>query len=166
MNATAASFYVVLDGGPGNDVVRGGASGDVLMGWTGNDRLFGNGGDDMLVGGLGRDTMQGGAGADLFRWDLAAEGRDAILDFVSGEDRLWIDASGFRGGLQESMDLDVTGRFVLGATATAARGQFLYDQAIGTLLWDVDGTGTRASMLIAELGAGTALAAADFLIVA
>ncbi len=166
MNATAASFYVVLDGGPGNDVVRGGASGDVLMGWTGNDRLVGNGGDDLLVGGLGADTLEGGAGADLFRWDVAAEGRDRILGFVSGEDRLWVDASGFKGGLREEMDLAATGRFVAGSAATAARGQFLYDQATGTLLWDVDGTGARGAVQMAELGAGTALAASDFLIVA
>jgi serralysin len=166
MNATAASFYVVLDGGDDNDVVRGGASGDVLIGSGGNDRLHGNGGDDLLVGGAGRDTMEGGAGRDLFRWDVAAEARDVILDFRSGEDRLWVDASGFKGGLRENMDLAATGRFVAGGAATAARGQFLYDQATGTLLWDVDGTGTRASVLIAELGAGTTLAASDFLIVA
>lgn len=144
MNASLASFYLVLDGGPGNDVVRGGASGDVLMGWTGNDRLYGNGDEDMLVGGLGRDTLEGGAGADLFRWDVAAEGRDQIVGFATGEDRLSIDASGFRGGLQEGVDLAATVRFVLGTASTAARGQFLYDQAAGTLSWDVDGVGTRA----------------------
>jgi Ca2+-binding RTX toxin-like protein len=166
MNASAASFYVVLDGGDGSDVVRGGASGDVLMGSSGNDRLFGNGGDDLLVGNAGRDTMTGGAGADLFRWDVASEARDSIIGFTSGEDRLWVDASGFRGGLVEEMDLAATGRFVEGAVATAARGQFLYDQATGTLLWDVDGTGARAAVLIAELGAGTALSAADFMVVA
>ncbi len=166
MNATAASFYVVFDGGPGNDVLRGGASGDVLMGWTGNDRLVGNGGDDLLAGSLGADTMEGGAGADLFRWDSAAEGRDRIIGFVSGEDRLWVDASGFRGGLREDMDLAATGRFVEGSVATAARGQFLYDQATGTLLWDVDGTGARGAALMANLGAGTALASTDFMVVA
>lgn len=166
MNASAASFYVVLDGGNDNDVVRGGASGDVLMGSSGNDRLFGNGGDDLLVGGAGRDTMVGGTGADLFRWDTFAEGQDAILGFTSGEDRLWIDASGFRGGLRENMDLAAAGRFVLGASATAARGQFLYDEAFGRLLWDLDGIGTRSAFPIAELGAGTALSATDFLIVA
>jgi serralysin len=166
LNAEAVEFYVVIDAGGENDLVRGGASGDVLIGSDGNDRLFGNGGDDLLVGGAGRDVMDGGTGADLFRWDVAAEGRDAIAGFATGQDRLWIDASGFGGGLQENMDLAATGRFVAGGLATAALGQFLYDLGTGALLWDVDGTGSRGAVLIVELGAATALAAADFLVVA
>jgi serralysin len=166
MTAAVSDFAATFDGGAGDDLLRGGKSGDVLIGWTGNDRLLGNGGDDLLIGGLGRDILNGGAGADTLRWDTAGEGRDTVQGFTSGEDVLWIDASGFRGGLVEDMDLAATGRFVLGSTATAARGQFLYDQVTGNLLWDVDGTGARPSTLIAHFGSGTALATSDFLIVA
>jgi Ca2+-binding RTX toxin-like protein len=166
LSANLSAFAVVMDGDAGNDVLRGSRNGDVLVGSGGNDRLFGFGGDDFLVGGAGRDVLNGGLGADLFRYDLAAEGRDTIQGFASGEDRLWIDASGFRGGLAEGMDLDATGRFVLGSTATAARGQFLYEGTTGVLLWDVDGTGARGALTIATLDPGTTLLASDFLLVA
>ena len=102
---------------PGNDLLRGGAAEDVLIGSGGNDRLFGNDGNDLLVGGAGRDTLVGGTGADTFRWDVASEGTDVIQGFVSGEDKLWIDASGFKGSLAENMDLAAKNRFVLGSGA-------------------------------------------------
>ncbi|WP_376097833.1 M10 family metallopeptidase C-terminal domain-containing protein [Roseomonas sp. CCTCC AB2023176] len=166
MTGTGMTFAAVFDGGAGNDLLRGGKGGDVLIGSGGNDRLYGNDGDDLLVGGVGRDIMAGGAGADLFRWDLAAEGKDIIQGFVSGEDKLWIDASGFRGGLTEGMDLAATNRFVPGTAATGIQGQFLYDQGTGALLWDVDGNRDKAAFLICNLDPGTALAASDFLLVA
>lgn len=167
MTAARARFYVSLDGGVGNDILRGGASGDVLNGSGGRDRLYGNGGDDLLVGGAGADTLAGGAGADLIRWDIASDGKDRIEGFVSNQDRLWIDASGFGGGLAEGMDLAATGRLVFGTAPTLPRvGQFLYDQASGLLQWDVDGTRARAAVTIATLDPGTVLAASDFLIVA
>ncbi len=168
MTATAASFGVVLDGGGENDILRGGAGADVLIGSGGKDRLFGNGGNDFLVGGAGPDTMAGGGGTgvDTFRWDVIGEGKDTILNFVSGQDRLWIDASGFRGGLVETMDLAAAGKFVLGNAPTAKGGQFLYDQPLGQLWWDVDGTNAKAALLLASFGANTTVAAGDFLIVA
>lgn len=166
MNGSGSAFPVVFDGGAGNDLLRGGAAEDVLIGSGGNDKLFGNDGNDLLVGGAGRDTLVGGSAADTFRWDVASEGRDVIQGFISGEDKLWIDASGFKGSLAENMDLAAENRFVLGAAPTSTRGQFLYDQGTGTLLWDVDGTRAKAAALIATFDPGTALAASDFLIVA
>ena len=166
MIATRADYGIVFDGGLGNDLLRGAAGGDVLIGAGGNDRLYGNGGDDILVGSAGRDTLVGGVGADLFRWDVAAEGRDRILGFVSGEDRLSIDAPGFGGDLVEDMDLDATGRLVSGSASTERLGQFLYDQGTVTLRWGVESTRNRNAVLIATLDRGTVLAASDFLIVA
>ena len=72
---------------------------------------------------------------------------------------------GQAGRLQERLVLPV-GRFVLGAAATAARGQFLYDQASGVLNWDIDGTGAKAAVLIAALDPGALMAASDFMLVA
>jgi len=166
MTATAASYGVVLDGGDNNDVLRGGAGADVLLGGAGRDKLFGNGGNDLLVGGAGADTMVGGGGADLFRWDRIGEGGDTILNFASGQDRLWISAAGFRGGLVEGMDLGAAGRFVLGTAATAKGGQFLYDLPRGELWWDVDGLNAKTALLLASFGAGATVAADDFLIAA
>jgi Ca2+-binding RTX toxin-like protein len=166
LDARRATGSATLDGDAGNDVLRGGAAGDAISGSAGNDRLFGGGGDDTLVGGAGRDLLNGGAGADLFCYDVVAHGNDTIQGFETGIDRIWIDASGFRGGLVEGIDLAATGRFVAGTVATAARGQFLYDDATGILAWDVDGTGARAARTVATLDPGAGLTAADFLIVA
>jgi Ca2+-binding RTX toxin-like protein len=69
---------------------------------------------------------------------------------------------------------------VNGATATAAHGQFLYDDSNGKLYWDADGTGVGASVQVAHFDPaqmtatvsgvttvnGHALEASDFLFVA
>lgn len=164
-----------VNGSNSNDVITGDAAAnrlnglggnDLLEGGAGRDRLLGGTGDDTLTGGASPDILNGGAGADLFRYGFANEGRDTIQGFVSGLDGFEIDASGFRGGLTAGMDLGAAGRFVEGTAATAAFGQFIYDTGAGRLFWDVDGTGTRAAAVIADLGAGTALVASDFTIVA
>lgn len=47
---------VMVDAGPGNDIVRGSA---------GAERIFGGDGRDLLIGGLGADAIDGGAEDDL-----------------------------------------------------------------------------------------------------
>ena len=136
----------------------------LLQGSGGADHM--EGGETMLVGRGGQDTLLGGEGADIFRWNTAWEGRDRVGGFTPGEDLLWIDASGFGGGLVAGMDLAAAGRFVAGAAATAARGQLLYDRATGALSWDADGTGAGTASLIATFDPGTALAARDVAIIA
>lgn len=81
------SFYVVFEGGAGNDTLKGGARGDYLRGNAGSDRLLGGGGSDDLsgqagndrfVGGPGRDRCLGGGRNDVFY------ARDGFRDFVGG----------------------------------------------------------------------------------
>lgn len=86
----------------GNDMLYGGPGNDLLYGQNGNDRLFGGVGKDIIRGGNGDDLLRGGVGADilvgdeLFRSDRGkdafvlapSEGRDAILDFKIGSDKL------------------------------------------------------------------------------
>jgi Ca2+-binding RTX toxin-like protein len=102
----------LLRGGSGNDLIRGaggddtlhgGIGDDVLMGDWGDDRLLGGAGEDMLEGGLGADVLRGGTGADIFVFGMVAApgafgfssgggaGRDQVLDFTPGEDRLRFD---------------------------------------------------------------------------
>ena len=89
-------------GGGGNDRLFGEDGNDILIGGSGNDILFGGDGDDILQSGRGADILSGGAGADTFVYAYgsfsetggdANEGRDIILDFTPGEDR--IDLSGY-----------------------------------------------------------------------
>ncbi|MBI2919206.1 MAG: calcium-binding protein, partial [Chloroflexi bacterium] len=51
---------VVLDGGPGDDILGGGDADDIIRGGPGNDTIRGWGGADLLVGNEGNDTIYGG----------------------------------------------------------------------------------------------------------
>ena len=97
-----------LEGDAGHDVLRGGGGRDALIGGGGRDRLFGQGGRDDLDGGAGRDLLRGGGGgdridggagddrlvgdrgADTFVFE-AGDGRDVVVDFDAGRDRIEVD---------------------------------------------------------------------------
>lgn len=76
-----------LLGNMGNDVLLGGDDDDSLMGMGDSDRLLGGAGNDRLMGGTGIDTLIGGDGQDVFGLKRK-EGRDVILDFQDGYDKL------------------------------------------------------------------------------
>ncbi len=158
----------------GNDTVTGTIYNDRLLGAAGRDSLLGDKGRDILIGGPGNDTLDGGNGHDVltgndgvdrfvFAAPLNAAHSDTITDFVTGEDRIALDHDVFTalavGGLAGA-------RFVLGTAAGDANDRIIYDQATGDLSYDRDGTGAAGQVLIANLGAGTDLAATDFLIIA
>ena len=79
-----------LSGGSGRDSLFGGTGADTLDGGRGSDRLVGGSGDDELTGGRGNDVLLGGAGADVFVFDPSRknEGRDTIVDFELGVDKI------------------------------------------------------------------------------
>lgn len=86
----------VLSGLAGNDILMGLAGADTLTGSSGNDRLVGgdgndtlsgNGGRDLLAGGNGNDRLTGGGDRDSFVLEVG-QGRDLIIDFRDGVDRL------------------------------------------------------------------------------
>ena len=152
-----------LTGEAGNDVIAGGNDDDVLSGREGVDSLDGGDGNDLLTGGSDSDVLTGGAGIDTFSFQSAAEGADEITDFVSGSDLIQILASGFGGGLVEGGSVSL----VSGSdpTASSASGQFLYDTDDGRLLWDADGTGSEAAVLLATLSNIPTLTASDFAVI-
>lgn len=88
----------LLEGNAGRDRLDGGGGADVLIGGGGADWLIGGDGADRLDGGRGADTLIGGAGADVFVFDAEERGRDKLLDFDPGEDRL--ELSGWVGGFE------------------------------------------------------------------
>ncbi|PSJ42064.1 M10 family metallopeptidase C-terminal domain-containing protein [Allosphingosinicella deserti] len=65
----------------------GGDSRDYLVGNDVANWLKGNGGDDVLNGLGGNDVLVGGKGADSFCF-FDASGKDVILDFASGTDKI------------------------------------------------------------------------------
>jgi len=164
-----------IDAGAGRDTIAGNGGRDSLAGGDGRDLLRGNGGDDLLAGGLGNDTLAGGLGADTlaggqdadaFRFLDATQSGDVILDFAPGVDRIELSAAGF--GLTLAEDLAATGRFVANAAgqATGAIGQFVFDTDDFTLLWDADGGGAGAAVLIARFDDPVTLSAADLRVIA
>jgi Ca2+-binding RTX toxin-like protein len=68
---------LVLDGGPGDDI---------LLGGVGNDNLLGGDGDDVLLGGAGTDALDGGPGSNILLQDS--------LNVTSGIVSIFGDATG------------------------------------------------------------------------
>jgi Ca2+-binding RTX toxin-like protein len=160
-----------LHGGAGNDTIEGalgagkdlsGVDGNDLFGDDGNDRLVGRGTADWLDGGLGADTLvfaksPGGNSQPLFQ-------RTAVSNFVSGQDKLALDAA-FHSGIGAAGDFaagDV--RFFAAAGATSghdADDRVLYDTSTGDLYYDADGSGAGTAQLIATLRGAPTIVAAD-----
>ncbi len=90
LDATTASWNVVLDGGAGDDVLLGGSGHDWLQGGDGADTLAGGKGDDVLLA----DAEDVEAAQALSGGIDGGEGFDLLL--VSGNAALNIDADFFR----------------------------------------------------------------------
>ncbi|RJL07998.1 calcium-binding protein [Paracoccus siganidrum] len=151
-----------LFGQAGNDLLQGGAGNDLLDGGAGNDTLRGGAGQDRLIGGAGSDVLYGGAGADIFVFRAPSDspvgaGRDRIMDFQRGLDRLDL--------RQIDADTGLAGNQSLAFSGTAAAAHSVWYARAGEnliLRGDVDGDG-RADFAI-ELAGLSQLAETDFLL--
>ena len=151
-----------------------------VTGSTGNDYIIGDGvanvlrgglGDDTLFGGGGADVLRGDAGADVFLLNVATGGADSIRDFAFGTDKIGLED----GAFADINATNIATRLTVNATGTvgaSAAAQLIFDNAgagFGQLLFDADGNGAGAAVLLATLTSPTgtlvALGAADFLIV-
>lgn len=145
----------------GFESVIGSRFADSLAGDDGANRLEGGRGADLLEGRGGDDTLVGGAGDDAFRLSGApGAGFATIADFADG-DRIELSGAAF------ALDLGALKRsaFAMGTEAADASDRIIYDQSSGLLLYDADGNGDGAAVLIAELMDGTALTRGDFFVV-
>lgn len=147
------------------DVLRGNTAGNLLLGNAGNDSLSGSSGADTLNGGSGVDTMVGGSGSDCFKFVASTGWGDKINDFTSGADHIVLEGSIFSYG-------NATGPvsaadFVTGTTRVAhdASDRFIFRTTDATLWYDADGSGSKVSVLVADLQASAILTAADLLLV-
>ncbi|MDB9509966.1 calcium-binding protein [Kamptonema animale CS-326] len=100
---TGAGNDILIGGPQGNassDTLDGGDGDDSLYGDFGNDNLIGGNGNDTLIGGPGLDTINGGSGNDVFVFFNPFEGGaaggqiEAIVDFVVGQDKIYLSAGG------------------------------------------------------------------------
>jgi Ca2+-binding RTX toxin-like protein len=160
-----------LDGGSGDDRLFGGSGFDRLAGGSGDDTLDGKRGDDFLAGGPGRDVLRGGEGDDVVqggpghdrfvfaeRSEAPAPGRDAILDFGRGADRL--DVSGIDADETRPSDQAFVFIGTAAFSGTAGELRVAHPDADTLVQGDLDGDG-GADFAI-ELTGRIDLTAADF----
>ncbi|MBT9096234.1 calcium-binding protein [Methylovulum psychrotolerans] len=171
--ATAAKTAVgnqldnALTGNANNNNLFGGDGNDTLYGNDGNDSLMGGAGNDVLDGGLGTDVLKGGLGQDTFVFGsaLGAGNKDVITDFNVTDDTIRLDHSVFTAltgtGALAAAEFNVIGN---GAVADST-DHILYNTVSGGLFYDADGNGAGAAVLVALLGKGLAMTAADFMVV-
>jgi Ca2+-binding RTX toxin-like protein len=156
----------VFGGGYGNDSLLGGRGQDRLVGAVGNDYLVGGRGDDTLIGSLGNDYLVGGEGADKFSFYFPTDGIDTISDFNEnpGEgDQIVVSAFIFSSGLVSGAVIDAA-QFTIGTEAADTTDRFIYNQSIGALFFDADGTGLSEQIQIAQLNPGLALTNVDIFV--
>jgi hypothetical protein len=105
-----------------NNVVVGLGGDDRLVGGMHADALFGGAGNDIIIGGLGNDVLSGSTGSDTFVFTerngegAANFGKDTIVDFHLGEDKIDIHADGFTdiaALLQATLGHDCDGNAVI-----------------------------------------------------
>ncbi len=147
------------------------SAGDAALAFTlrGNEFgqiIAGNNAGNVLDGRGGNDTLVGLGGNDTFAFTTALDGTnnvDTVRDFASGSDRVGLASDVFAAVTDGGI---AAGEFVVGTAAADADDRLVYDQATGRLFFDADGNGSGAAVLFAQFGAGTVLAASDFVVVA
>ncbi|NJR74611.1 MAG: calcium-binding protein [Scytonema sp. CRU_2_7] len=153
----------ILNGDLGNDILNGDGGNDILNGGDGSDIFNGGDGNDTLTGGFNSDTLTGGAGADTFIFNASNEGIDSITDFSVADDTILVSAAGFDGGLVAGAPITAA-QFHIGALANDDSDRFIYNQSIGALYFDVDGTGSTSQVELARLSGNPSLTTSDIVV--
>jgi Ca2+-binding RTX toxin-like protein len=154
-----------LTGNSVNNILTGNDGKNILNGSAGRDSLLGGSGNDTLMGGVGNDQLNGGLGKDIFKFDAVptSVNSDTITDFKVVDDTIQ---------LKNTIFTALTTKGILNAanfiTATAAvdNNDFvIYNKANGAVLYDADGSGAIAPVLITMIGANLGVTNADFVVV-
>ena len=93
-NLRGSNSSDILRGDGNANRIDGGLGTDMLRGNGGNDVILGGGGGDQITGGAGADRLTGGSGNNTFIYTstgdstVASDGRDFILDFLQGADKI------------------------------------------------------------------------------
>lgn len=140
-----------------------------LTGTGGTDSLVGGGGNDTLNGKGGLDRLTGAAGKDTFVFDTAPSllNIDTIVDFNPADDRIMLDNAVFAvgAGTPASPKPLAAELFCLGSAAKDGDDRIVYDKATGFLFYDPDGSGQKAAVIVASVGKGLAITAADVFVI-
>ncbi len=163
-NLQGSGFSDILAGDNLANTIGGLAGNDAIVGRGGNDTLAGEAGNDTLIGGAGNDLLMGGANADVFVFEtaLGATNTDQILDYSVADDSIWLENAVMTGLSAGALGASA---FVSGAAASTAEHRIIYNAATGQLLYDADGSGQGAAVVIATLSTGLTLTAGEFLVI-
>ncbi len=148
-------------GEDGDDGIGGQTGNDALYGGNGNDILSGGEGDDVLSGGAGQDTLIGGNGADSYLFDVLDGTHDRVKGYVDGEDLILFDRKAFTALADMDAGALDASAFVLGSKALTADQHIIYNQSKGHLLYDADGSGAGAGVIVAAFTNKPAIDAGD-----
>jgi Ca2+-binding RTX toxin-like protein len=154
-----------------NESADGSEEPDKFVGGSGRDHYWGNLGDDTLSGGGGNDTLSGGAGADVFifnaplaRTNVAnmKKNLDSIVGFSVKYDTIHLAQSVFskiamKGVLSKAA-------FWTGSKAHDSSDRIIYNKKTGALLYDPDGSHSKAAIEFATLTLKLKLTANDFFV--
>ncbi len=98
----------------------------------------------------------------MFNAALGATNVDQVLDYVVADDTIWLENAGddrpFRRGTGATA-------FVSGTAATTAAHRVIYNSTNGQLLYDADGNGAGAAVLVATLNTGLVMTASEFVVI-
>jgi Ca2+-binding RTX toxin-like protein len=144
----------------------GGAFADRVSGNSAANFLYGAGGDDTLSGAAGNDRLEGAAGNDSYVFAVApgTANADTVVGFVSGSDKIVLDAAAHANLGASGNFAAGDARFAAGAGFTSGRDasdRVVYDTATGNLYYDADGSGAGGAQLIATLQGAPSLIATD-----
>ena len=132
--------------------------------------MIGNAGDNQFYGGGGgTDLVTTGAGADtVLAYKFQSGTSTHVTDFNPAQDSIGLAGFNFGAAALPNGPLDaarlVFGSFATAPTATMVGPQFFYDQSLGNLWQDRDGTGAAAAVLVLVLDNHPLIDASDLIV--
>jgi Ca2+-binding RTX toxin-like protein len=171
ISLTGNDLTNTITGNAGRNLISGNAGDDTLYGEAGNDILKGNAGDDKLWGGSGKDTLTGSTGKDTFVFNTKLNKKtnlDKITDYKVKDDTIWLDNKvmsklGKKG--TELKPAKINKKFFSLDKAKDGNDYLIYVKKSGKLLYDADGSGSKAAIEIATLSKKLKMAATEFFVI-
>lgn len=154
-----------------SEKLTGTAGPEKTYGGKGNDKIDTGAGNDWLGGGIGNDILTGGKGKDAFVFATKLNKKtnlDKVTDFVVKDDSFYLDNAVFKKlgkGTELSPGKLKAGLFTIGDNAKDKNDYLVYDNKMGVLHYDEDGSGGKGAVAFATLGKNLKMTLKDFFII-